>query len=134
MAPKPKLSRLRERLPLIKALRSSFIVQTAAFVTRIATEKIRFLLEIENTNESFLRRRSPHDQAKSMDLTGGNNINVDDLNRIPLFAQVSSAALRVVTPNMVKHFRNGKYIFRLGDEENHLVLLLEGQACVYRGE
>jgi len=69
-----------------------------------------------------------------MDLTGGNNSNAVNLDRIPLFAQVSSAALRAVTPNMVKHFRNGEYIFRLGDEENHLVLLLEGQACVYRGE
>jgi class 3 adenylate cyclase len=57
-----------------------------------------------------------------------------DLNNVPLFSKVSPDALRVVTPDMVKHFRNGEFIFRHGDEENHLVVLLEGQACVYRGE
>lgn len=57
-----------------------------------------------------------------------------NLTKVPLFDQVSPEALRVVTPDMVKHFRNGEFIFRHGDEENHLVVLLEGQACVYRGE
>jgi class 3 adenylate cyclase len=32
---------------------------------------------------------------------------------------------------MVRHFRHGDVIFRRGDEARHLVILLEGQACVY---
>jgi class 3 adenylate cyclase len=57
-----------------------------------------------------------------------------NLGEVPLFTQVSPEALRLVTPDMVKHFRNGEVILRHGDEEAHLVVLLEGQACVYRGE
>jgi class 3 adenylate cyclase len=57
-----------------------------------------------------------------------------DLRNVALFAQVSPEALRAVTQDMVKHFRNGEFIFRHGDDENHLVVLLDGQACVYRGE
>ena len=59
---------------------------------------------------------------------------VTEHNNIPLFTNVSSEVLQLVTADMVKHFRNGEIIFRHGDEENHLVVLLEGQACVYRGE
>jgi class 3 adenylate cyclase len=32
---------------------------------------------------------------------------------------------------MVRHFRHGDIIFRCGDQDRHLAILLEGQACVY---
>lgn len=68
-------------------------------------------------------------------MTQGPNTNEGiNLDTVPLFTRVSSEVLRVVTSDMVKHFRNGEFIFRHGDDENHLVVLLEGQACVYRGE
>jgi len=68
-------------------------------------------------------------------MTQGPNTNESiNLDNVPLFTTVSSEALRAVTFDMVKHFRNGEFIFRRGDEKNHLVVLLEGQACVYRDE
>ena len=62
-----------------------------------------------------------------------NNIDFDH-SRIPLFSLVSSHVLQLITPDMVKHFKNGEIILRHGDEDTYLVVLLEGQACVYRGE
>jgi class 3 adenylate cyclase len=53
------------------------------------------------------------------------------LKAIPIFAHVSSDILRAVTPGMVRHFRHGDPIIRRGGEERQLIVLLEGQACVY---
>jgi class 3 adenylate cyclase len=57
-----------------------------------------------------------------------------DLEAVPLFAQVSPEVLGAVTPNMIRHFRHGDTIIRRGDEARHLVVLLEGQTCVYRDD
>jgi class 3 adenylate cyclase len=56
------------------------------------------------------------------------------LEGLPLFAHVPSDVLRSVTPDMVRHFRHGDVILRAGDKAKHLVVLLEGNACVYRGD
>lgn len=56
------------------------------------------------------------------------------LESIPLFARVSPEALGSVTPDMVRHFRHGDTIFRDGDGARHMVVLLEGRACVMRGD
>jgi class 3 adenylate cyclase len=53
---------------------------------------------------------------------------------IPLFERVSPEALGSVTPDMVRHFRHGDTIFRGGDEAKHMVILVEGRACVTRGD
>ena len=55
-----------------------------------------------------------------------------DIEEIALFDQVSSKAVRFVAPDMVKHFTHGETIIQHGDGEKYLVVLLEGQACVYR--
>jgi class 3 adenylate cyclase len=55
-----------------------------------------------------------------------------ELNGIPLFAQLPPAVLAIVKPDMVKHFQHGATIFHHRDEQRHLVVLLEGQACVFR--
>jgi len=57
-----------------------------------------------------------------------------EIDKVPLFAGVSPETMRTVRVDMVKHFRHGETIIRLGDAGNHLVVLLEGQACVYRGD
>lgn len=69
-----------------------------------------------------------HETEKS-----GNGAAVLSLESIPLFAQVSPEALGSVTPDMVRHFRHGDTIFRDGDGARHMVILLEGRACVTRG-
>jgi class 3 adenylate cyclase len=75
------------------------------------------------------------DRISTSSMTQGPTTNVDiNFDEVPLFDGVASEAFRVITPDMVGHFRHGEIIFRHGDEENHLVILLEGQACVYRGE
>jgi class 3 adenylate cyclase len=56
-----------------------------------------------------------------------------DLTNLSVFADVLPDVLSLVTKDMVKHFRHDQTIFRHGDEEKSLVVLLEGQACVYRG-
>lgn len=55
------------------------------------------------------------------------------LQDIPLFAGLSPMTLRAVNPAMLKHFKHGETIFRHGDDEKYLVVLLEGQVCIYRG-
>lgn len=57
-----------------------------------------------------------------------------DLAGIPLFAQVAHETLNAVTIKMIRHFRHGDTILRHGDQAKHLVVLLEGQACVYRDD
>lgn len=57
-----------------------------------------------------------------------------ELEGVSLFERVSPETLGAVTPDMVRHFRHGDTIFRRGDESKYLVVLLEGQACVYRGD
>lgn len=57
-----------------------------------------------------------------------------NLGRVSLFEGVPPEALRAVSRDMVRHFRHGDVIFRRGDEARHLVILLEGQACVYDGD
>jgi class 3 adenylate cyclase len=54
-----------------------------------------------------------------------------ELRNLPLFAQVSSEALRHITFDLVRHFRHGDIIFRQREPANDLVVLLEGQACIY---
>lgn len=54
--------------------------------------------------------------------------------RLPLFADLPRETLAILKPEMLKHFQNGATIFHRGDEQRHLVVLLEGQACVYRDE
>lgn len=56
-----------------------------------------------------------------------------ELTDVPLFAGLSPTTLRAVNPGMLKHFKHGETIFRHGDDEKYLVVLLEGQACIYRG-
>src|SRR5687768_4961443 len=56
-----------------------------------------------------------------------------DLTNLSIFADVPPDVLELVTNDMVKHFRHDQPIFRHGDDEKSLVVLLEGQACVYRG-
>jgi class 3 adenylate cyclase len=62
---------------------------------------------------------------------GSNNL---DLGCVSLFKHVSPDVLAAVRIDMVRHFRHGDIIFRRGDETKHLVILLEGQACVYDGD
>lgn len=77
------------------------------------------------------------DRVHVLRTTGGGRTRqvkqVIDIEKIKLFDQVSPAALRLLGANMVKHFQHGETIFRHGDDERQLVVLLEGQACVYRG-
>lgn len=54
-----------------------------------------------------------------------------DLGDVFLFEHVSPQALGAVSFDMMRHFRHGDVIFRRGDEAKYLVILLEGQACVY---
>lgn len=61
----------------------------------------------------------------------GARTNGLDLGRVSLFEHVPPEALGAVSLDMVRHFRHGDVIFRRGDEDKHLVILLEGQACVY---
>jgi class 3 adenylate cyclase len=63
--------------------------------------------------------------------TGEVGANGLDMGRVSLFASVSPKSLAAVSLDMVRHFRHGEIIFRRGDEARHLVILLEGQACVY---
>lgn len=63
--------------------------------------------------------------------TGEAGANGLDLGRVSLFENVSPKSLAAVSLDMVRHFRHGEIIFRRGDEARHLVILLEGQACVY---
>jgi class 3 adenylate cyclase len=64
----------------------------------------------------------------------GNGTAGLSLERIPLFERVSPEALGSVTPDMVRHFRHGDTIFRDGDGARHMVVILEGRACVTRGD
>jgi len=57
-----------------------------------------------------------------------------DLGGVSLFEHVSPQAVRAVSLDMVRHFRHGDIIFRRGDEAKYLVILLEGQACVYNDD
>jgi class 3 adenylate cyclase len=57
-----------------------------------------------------------------------------DLGRLSLFDHVSPEAIGAVSLDMVRHFSHGDVIFRRGDEAKHLVILLEGQACVYNDD
>lgn len=56
------------------------------------------------------------------------------LAHIPLFAQLSPETLAIVKPDMLKHFQHGATIFHRGDIDRRLVVLMEGQACVYRDD
>lgn len=55
-----------------------------------------------------------------------------ELAKIPLFAGLPREILAVVKSDMLKHFQHGATIFHHGDSQRHLVVLLEGQSCVYR--
>jgi class 3 adenylate cyclase len=57
-----------------------------------------------------------------------------DLGRVSLFENVSPEALGAVSLDMVRHFRHGDVICHRGEETKHLVILLEGQVCVYSGD
>lgn len=57
-----------------------------------------------------------------------------NINDIPLFAQVQSESLKAITLDMVRYYSHGDILFRHGDSKKKLVILLEGQACVYRGD
>ncbi len=57
--------------------------------------------------------------------------NTLNLEGVPLFAQVSPETLKAVTVNMVRHFRHDEIVFRRGDAAKYLVILLEGQMCIY---
>lgn len=61
------------------------------------------------------------------------NNDAVDLTGLSVFDDVPPGVLALVTKDMVRHFRHDQTIFRHGDEEKSLVVLLEGQACVYRG-
>lgn len=64
----------------------------------------------------------------------GARVNGLDLGRLSLFDHVSPEAIGAVSLDMVRHFSHGDVIFRRGDEAKHLVILLEGQACVYNDD
>lgn len=64
----------------------------------------------------------------------GAGANTLDLECVSLFEQVSPETLRAVSLGMLRHFRHGDVIFQRGDEAKHLVILLEGQACIYRDD
>jgi class 3 adenylate cyclase len=66
--------------------------------------------------------------AKGETGAGANGL---DLGCMSLFEHVSPEAQGAVSLDMVRHYRHGDDIFRRGDEAKHLVILLEGQACVY---
>lgn len=69
----------------------------------------------------------------STPVTGESGVGASglDLRHMSLFENVSQKSLALVSLDMVRHFRHGELIFRRGDEDRHLIILLEGQTCVY---